>query len=573
MNFRIEGGNAGAAYSWSCKEENGVACVTVCAEFPKEEMPQRFCLVWNAPDVDCYSTLSPAIRSDRGLHPDWRPQRTEGRINQFMPVHQIVSLQGRNRMCIAVSDAVNPTEITSGVCEFDSCFEYKVFFFTQPTRPMERYTATVRVDMRDIPYEVSAREAADWWRNECGYVPAHVPEAAWDIVDSTWYSFHRHMTADELVKECELSSRLGMKTLIIDDGWQMVCDADGYSYCGDWQVALNKMGDMRALTARLHALGMKVMLWFGVPFIGKDAARFDEFKDMLLNPEGDPNVYHMDPRYKKVRDYLIGHFVTAVREWDLDGLKLDFINNFKFTPRSEQVRPGMDCESLVEAVDILMRGVYDALTAVRPEILLEFRQSYIGPALCRYGNMLRVADSPNDAIRNRADIINIRLYCGSTPVHSDMLMWHPEEKPESAAIQLADVLFAVPQISVRIDGLPESHYRMLKHYLAFWQKYREVLLKGEMFAKAPECRYTQAGSMLGNQSVIVCYADCLVDVETEKIVVVNASNRNGLILRNCAGKKYTVRDCMGSAISGGIVESNLEEIVVPMGGMVFVDCE
>jgi hypothetical protein len=71
-------------------------------------MPQKFTLEWKAPDVDCYSTLSPSIRSDRGLQPDWRPQKTEARINQFMPVHQIVSLQGRNRTCIAVSDAINP---------------------------------------------------------------------------------------------------------------------------------------------------------------------------------------------------------------------------------------------------------------------------------------------------------------------------------------------------------------------------------------------------------------------------------------------------------------------------------
>ena len=380
------------------------------------------------------------------------------------------------------------------------------------------------------------------------------------------------MDADSLVKECELSSRLGMKTLIIDDGWQMVCDADGYSYCGDWQVAPNKMGDMRVLTERLHALGMKVMLWFGVPFIGKDAERFDEFKDMLLNGEGNPNVYNMDPRFKKVRDYLIGHFVAAVRDWNLDGLKLDFINNFVAKPYSEQVRPGMDCESLVEAVDILMKDVYDALTAVRPEILLEFRQSYIGPALCRFGNMLRVADSPNDAIRNRADIINIRLYCGDTPVHSDMLMWHPEDPVESAAIQLADVLFSVPQISVRIEQLPEAQYRMLKYYLGFWQQYRDVLIRGELRAKAPECRYTQACSKLGDTTVIACYADCFVDIETEKAVAVNASNRNELILTHCAGKGYTIRNCMGDVIGSGVMEADVAKISVPMGGMVFVGC-
>ena len=65
----------------------------------------------------------------------------------------------------------------------------------------------------------------------------------------------------------------------------------------------------------------------------------------------------------------------------------------------------------------LLDGVYKKLTALNPEVMLEFRQSYIGPAVRKYGNMLRVGDCPIDAIKNRQDIVNMRLTSGKTAVH------------------------------------------------------------------------------------------------------------------------------------------------------------
>ena len=38
--------------------------------------------------------------------------------------------------------------------------------------------------------------------------------------------------------------------------------------------------------------------------------------------------FSLDPRYKKVREYLSNLYESAVKEWDLDGLKLDFIDSF-----------------------------------------------------------------------------------------------------------------------------------------------------------------------------------------------------------------------------------------------------
>ena len=84
---------------------------------------------------------------------------------------------------------------------------------------------------------------------------------------------------------------------------------------------------------------------------------YEEFKDMLLDGCGDEKTFFaLDPRYKKVRNYLCNVYVNAVKEWNLDGLKLDFIdtqlvyhirgeNTIAFFHRSS-TRPGGEADSL-----------------------------------------------------------------------------------------------------------------------------------------------------------------------------------------------------------------------------------
>ena len=52
------------------------------------------------------------------------------------------------------------------------------------------------------------------------------------------------------------------------------------------------------------------------------------------------------------------------------------------------------------------------------------------------GNIFRAADCPADHVRNRLSVVDVRLLCGETACHGDMLMWHPSEPVEAAALQV-----------------------------------------------------------------------------------------------------------------------------------------
>ncbi|MBO5934788.1 MAG: alpha-galactosidase [Clostridia bacterium] len=571
MNFRISGGNKSADIRLTENRIGDILYLTVNMTLPTPEIPETFSIKWNFSASDVHSTWNPSLLDIHGLAFEWGMLKLQSRLASWMPVQSLISQNGTNKLCIAVSDVDTPINIKTGLREEDATFACEIEFFTKPTSPVSSYNATVRFDMRSIPYYDSIYDTSDWWENDCGYKPAHVPDAAKMPMDSLWYSFHQMLDKDEIIKECKASKELGLETVIIDDGWQTDDNNRGYAYCGDWLVAPKKMGDMAELVGELHKIDMKVMLWYSVPFMGKYTSKYEEFKDMFLEGSGnDIDFFGLDPRYKKVRDYLVNIYKNAVSEWKLDGLKLDFIDSFVLRGKSLEYDSKRDYQSLEDAIHALMTEVKTALTKINPDILIEFRQSYVGPSIRKYGNMLRVGDCPCDTLKNRVGVINLRMTSGRTAVHSDMIMWNVNDTVENAALQFASILYGVPQVSVRADKIPEDQYRMLRYYISFWKEWKDVLLDGKLTAENPECNYSSACSTLGDKSVITSFTNPVICVKTKDAVAVNASMYNSLIIKGAKDKNYAVVNCMGDELAKGVVATDIEEINVPVAGMIFI---
>lgn len=574
MEFKISGENIGSnIFIDNEREKDGILCFDVNMIL-ENSAPQEFEITFRTPDIDIYSVWSPSLRFDRRLGPVWGKRKSESSLASWMPVHSLVSVSGQNRMTVALSDAENPMTIASGECEDDATIVWCITFHTKNVDPNKPYKATVRIDTRDIPFYESIYDVTAWWEDECGYKPAHIPEHAKLPMNSLWYSYHYDLDAEDIIKEAALSKELGMETVIVDDGWQTDDNNRSYKYCGDWQVAFSKFPDMKKFVDRVHDTGMKIMLWFSVPFIGIAAKNFERFKSYLLSEVSDDiEFYAFDPRYKEVRDYLLGMYVKAVKEWGFDGLKLDFIDEFVLNSKKAlEFDPRRDYQSLEEAIDRLMTDVTDALRAINPEVLIEFRQTYVGPAIRKYGNMLRVGDCANDALFNRAEIPSLKLTSGNHAVHSDMLMWNYEDKVESAALEFVSVLYAVPQISMKIAKLRDDHKQMLKFYLSFWRENRDILLEGKFGFANHESVTSIAWAEKNGKAIITTYTDSSVCVsEYPSAIVVNASRHPSIIIKGADGKKYKVNDCMGNILEEGTVCGTLCEIKVPLSGMICID--
>lgn len=570
MNFDISGGNKNADIHLTENLSEGILFLTVDMTLSAPEIPESFRIEWNFSAAGCSSIWNPAGHNC-GLGFNWSPVSVKSRLASWMPLQALLAMDGSNRLLIAVSDVDTPISIQTGIQEEDATFACAVEFFTTPTAPMKHYSATIRLDMRNIPFYDAIYDTVNWWETACGYQAAAVPESAKMPMDSLWYSFHQALDKEEILKECKTSKALGMDTVIIDDGWQTDDNNRGYAYCGDWEPTPEKIGDMASLSDALHQMGMKIILWYSVPFVGMYASKYQEFQGMLLDGVGNAGTaFSLDPRYKKVRDYLVGIYESAVRDWHLDGLKLDFIDNFALKGKSLAYDPARDFQSLEDAMHALMSEIHQKLRNINPDILIEFRQSYVGPSIRKYGNMLRVGDCACDMLHNRKGIINLRLTSGKTAVHSDMIMWNTQDTAENAALQFANILYGVPQISVRVDRLPAAHHKMLQFYINFWKDWRDVLLEGKLTAESPESNYSAACSTLGDKAVATVYTNPVVAVHARQTAVVNASMHHALILKGAAGKDYSVVNCMGDQVSEGTVSSDLQEIPVPTAGIMLL---
>ncbi|AZN41080.1 glycoside hydrolase family 36 protein [Paenibacillus albus] len=564
--------------------EPGIELVHIRIHSDIASVPAPIHLKWRLPIVDVQGQWHPTAIYNKGLRADWS-QPFESKSTYSAPVFCLFGGDGGNRLTFAFSDVLNVIKYDAGINEETACFHCHITMFDTPTTPICNYEATLRIDTRShIPYYEALQQVSDWWSTFAENKPAPIPDAATQPMYSTWYSFHQNLSPEAIEEECAAARKLGCETVIVDDGWQTADNARGYAYCGDWQVCTEKIPDMRAHVANVHKLGMKYILWYSVPFIGKKSEAWGRYQNKLLYTIDSLEAGVLDPRYPEVRRYLIEVYENALLDWDLDGFKLDFVDVFG---QPEKENPGnadgRDDISVAQAVDLLLSEVIKRLSVIKPDIMLEFRQNYISPLMRKYGNLFRAADCPNDAIQNRMRTLDIRLLCGNTAAHADMIMWHADEPVESAALQLINVLFAVPQISVRLTTLPEQHAEMVAFWLAFWKEHRSTLLEGKLAPNHPELLYPLVTANDSNTYIAAVYQENLIIKLPDsqplppQTILINGTRSDRLIIERthqpiAAAATVTIKNCLGQTVNEYALSSTqgIQAIPVPAGGLAII---
>lgn len=561
--------------SWEIqRKEVGLVFATLKLASPTAARPPAIEVKWHFSAVDIAGTwVSDYDKAnlDHGTN-------VESRAMMRAPVLMFLGPDDGNRFTVALSDALRPNRLAAGLREEDINITASAKLFTEAQPALTNYQITFRFDTRQLPFQQVLQECSRWWAAQDGYAPAPVPNSARLPLYSTWYSYHQSLDPDAIVAECKLGGELGMAGVIVDDGWQTLDSNRGYAFTGDWKP--ERIPDFKKFVDRVHALNQKFMLWYSVPMVGVNSQALKRFEGKTLNFSKSLNAYVLDPRYPEVREYLLGTYESAVRDWGIDGLKLDFIE--LFSPKPDTVltaENGRDYASVDEAVDRLFSDIMSRLRKINPEIMIEFRQPYNGPLMRKYGNMLRGVDCPNAAQLNRKEIVDLRLLADHTAVHSDMFIWHPDEPVESAALQFLNVIFSVPQISVKLAEVSPAHREMLGFWLGYWKTNRNVLLDGEFQPVSPVQNYPMVISRSPEKLIAAVYQNIViapganppgqidvVNAKPGKSVVINFQEVYGratVITRDCRGKKVSeaTSDILPGAHAFDVPPSGLLEII------------
>ncbi|MDF3129979.1 alpha-galactosidase [Kiritimatiellaeota bacterium B1221] len=569
-------------FSFSVEEsnlthDNGLMLSRYTFRFGRSVVPEPILLEWEVPVVDMVGKWYPDAGTNRSLTANW-VQYLNSYATLNAPVMSLFSAQGENRHCFALSDAVNPLKIQAQVNEETATVRCRVILFDAPTPEMDTYEIILRRDKRKIGYAQALSEVAQWWADMEAYQPETVPASALEPVYSTWYSYHQQLSPEVIEEECRWARGLGCGTVILDDGWQTDDENKGYAFCGDWEIATSKFPDFAGHVKRIQNMGMNYMIWYSVPYAGLKSETWKRFQNRVLSKPF-RNAACLDPRFQEVRTYLIACYERAVKEWGVDGLKLDFVDQFTAELPGSDVDEKPDMLSVPAAADRLLTDVMVSLKQIHPDILIEFRQKYIGPAMRKYGNLFRAQDCPNDALSNRVRTLDVRLLAGNTAVHSDMIMWHPEEKPEQVAHQLWATLFSVPQISVRKSVIMQEQEKTLRFYLGFWKEHRDLLLHGKLNPQYPQDLYPVVSTQNDKDTLVVGYADRVLRVDgmsesSERLILVNGGHESRLVVDFVSEteiKEMQLFNCQGDEIESERVTpvslNGIQVLSVPASGV------
>ena len=510
---------------------------------------EEFSLIAQAPDVSTTPEFSVEFllkRSDLQHHWDPSAERfpcswtaQDSSFSTGLPIRANFDDEEMNVATWAVSDALNMIKFATRinmVDENDHGVKFRAVFFSEPSAPAKRYETKLRLDMRRIFWADAISDSVKWIADVSSRYPTVPPESAYWPLYSSWYVFRSNVTQDAMEREIERAAKLGMKVAILDDGWQR--DR------GAWAINTDKFPDMKGHVGRVKKMGVKYMLWFALPHVRKDSPVFEEFKDMLLWEGPDQwNDYIFDPRYPKVRKHIVNRLVELARDYGFDGFKLDFIDQFVMRypdPPAKNNYKDCDTKSVPEATEKLLKEIRDALDAVRPGMLIEFRQRYIGPVVRQYGNMLRANDCPGDYMANRYRTLALRIISPGSAVHSDMLLWRNDDKASDVKRQIWNVIFSVVQYSAYLKDLPEEHKKAIRETIKFAEEHRNTLLFGRLIPHHPELGYPCVEAESAEKRIVVVYQSewiSKIPDDSKRVILVNATTADSLVIETKVGFK------------------------------------
>ncbi len=572
--IEIQGKTGEFDVSINLKSENdGVLIYKVDFTAGTDFDPHPITLRWKIPAINVKGVWKPTTDFAKRIMDDWELDHMESRISVDSPIISLFDHNDINVITFACSDVINTTELNALYREEDNCIYCHISFFIERHHKINNYTTQIRIDQKNQHFSKSIKDISSWWSDFENLKPIRTPDLAKVPVYSTWYQFHQKLDTSELIEECNIASELGYELIILDDGWQTIDENRGYDFTGDWQP--ERIPEMKNFVASVHQTGMKLALWYSVPFCGKKSQAYRKFNGKFLT-EKHRWAPVFDPRYPEVREHLINLYVNALNKWDIDGFKLDFIDEFKVYPDTILTKEnGRDFSSVNLAVDRLMTDIMKSLLAINPEIVIEFRQKYTGPAMRKYGNMFRAFDCPGDSVMNRVRITDIKMLCAETAVHSDMFTYHQDEPLEIKALQIVNTLFGVPQLSILLQKATEKELSMIRFYTQYWRANSSVFLNGTFEPSRPLANYPILKSCSEELTIIGLYDNYVIQFEekSNQIDIINGQITTDIVLsstKNYGSYQCVIYNCEGEKIKeyDVMILIGVVQIKAPICGLV-----
>ena len=528
----------------------------------------NFSIEWTVPIVDMnglYWGGNP--REELSYLPYWHISKHIC-ANTGFPYIALIHRSGENRVAVGSCDQLSETLLSADLSEAERSYHFRL---QKPDNPGQVMKV---VDTRKEIFFVS-RARRPWpevlqiYEQLCDQetrpLKMPVPDHAFDPAFCTWTAIYHRVSHEWIMHNAQIAAELGFRTWITDDGWFIETGRfSDYGYAGDWLPCASKFPDMKAHVHAVQALGFRYMLWIAPFMVGDESEAAKRYTDLLTTGKPQGRFHNLSPQSAETKEIVATIIERLVRDYDLDGLKIDFVDSIK---------PGNAAPQLFgESLHAVMRESIERALALQPDLLVEFRNPYANLASRSYSNIYRCSDVPLNCTINRWQAVMLRLLAPDRAVHLDPALWHPDESDENVAVHLINVLVSVPMISVELDRYPKTHLDLIRYWIGFYNTHRNTIIGGQ-FKPALAPGHIPLITFVGAEETIIGVYEAVSVASMNQAVVwiLNASARPYVDFEPAAAsglQRVITRDKYGTVVGENTLRFPQTRLPVEVGGSI-----
>ena len=307
------------------------------------------------------------------------------------------------------------------------------------------------------------------------------------LVLNTWEAFYFDINEEKLLKLADEAIKVGIDTLVVDDGWFSIRNADNAGL-GDWWVNPNKFpSGLKNFSEKIYNKGLNLGIWIEPEMVNPDSELYEMHPEWCLNAFNRPlslsrNQLVLNMALPEVLHYLKEKFTKV-----FDGVKFSYI---KWDMNRSLSMVGCNFAGANTDNNLyrrFMEGVYDLhewFNNTYPNVMIEGCSGGGGRydvAMMRYVSQIWASDNTYPADRARIQHGSLIAYptcmMSCHVSNPQQALDNPEEMDYRFKVACAGVLgYELDLISVS-DNVKVG----IKEQIEQYQKIKEIVLNGEYY--------------------------------------------------------------------------------------------
>ena len=528
---------------------------------------------WEIPIVEMHGLyFGGNPRSEFTYLPFWHHNKRVS-THTGVPYLSLFHRNGNNQLSVGSFDQITETNMIAELSELTGCYH---FTFQKPyTNSQSPSNLTLSNNWKEALFVSLSLQP--WYEVLRSYIRLNdeqltqplmpVPEQAYDPVFCTWTAVHHDVSHDWIMKNAPIAAKLGFRTWLTDDGWFIEQGSFGnYRHAGEWHPNDEKFPDFKDHVNAVQALGFRYVLWVSPFMVGYDSSFVKQYPHLLNTGQPREQFYNFSPQNPEVKKIIVELLERLVKDYQLDGLKIDFIDSLSFDNGSKTHEI-----SLGQSIYEILYAACTKLRELNPNILIEFRNSYANLVSRDYANIYRSSDVPFNFTMNLWQAVMLRLLAPDRAIHMDPAIWHPHDSDENVAVHLIHLIASVPMVSIDLTAYPQSHLDLIRYWIGFYNEHCNVIIKGNFKPKILGGTIPMIQFEGQDETIIGVYQTNLIPLPYNNTVwILNASTNSYVDIDTYDNRNMKIivihRNKFGEIITKEQIQFPVSRLFVEIGG-------